>query len=82
VLCSVSTSSRRIRGHALFNRCDQASSTPRHQLVTSLLRFVSEGSNLVVLSTSLHCLRYVGIISSYRRGSNESLSKSNNGRLG
>ncbi|CAG7896643.1 unnamed protein product, partial [Brassica rapa] len=81
VLCSVSTSSRRIRGHALFNRCNQASSTPRHQLVTSLLRFVSEGSNLVVLSTSLHCLRYVGIIS-YRRRSKESLSKSNNGRFG
>ncbi|KAF3563787.1 hypothetical protein DY000_02014684 [Brassica cretica] len=53
---------------------------PRRQLAMSLLRFISKGFNLAMLSTSLHCLCYVGI-SLYRRRSKESLSKSNNGKF-
>ncbi|KAF2595435.1 hypothetical protein F2Q70_00042409 [Brassica cretica] len=54
---------------------------PRHQPAMSLLCFIFEGSNLVVLSTSPHCLGYVGI-SPYRHGSKESLSKRKMANLG
>uniref|UniRef100_M4FFK7 Uncharacterized protein n=1 Tax=Brassica campestris TaxID=3711 RepID=M4FFK7_BRACM len=62
------------------NRCDQASSTASTRDVTP--PSISEGSNLVVLSASRHCLCYIGIIPCRRRGSKESFSKRNNGQFG
>ncbi|KAL0863916.1 hypothetical protein Bca101_043034 [Brassica carinata] len=47
---------------------------PRRQLAISLICLIFEGSNFVVLSASVHCLRYVGI-SFCCRGSKKSLKR-------